>query len=140
MNAYETRAALEAMIGGIQKQNGAIDDAIKLKGQEEEATSTSTSQSESATDSYVAQADAVQDLNSQLTGLIDKINAANGVAQDAITANARYQDALAGLSDVVAKNGNSLDQSTAVGSADAAALSEVAAAAQTAAQAQSSRI
>lgn len=136
MNAYETRAALEAMIGGIQKQNGAIDDAIKLKGQEEEATSTSTAQSDSATDSYVAQADAVQDLSSQLTGLIDKINAANGVAQDAVTANARYQDALAGLSDVVAKNGNSLDESTAAGSANAAALSEVAAAAQSAARAQ----
>ncbi|MFC7942278.1 phage tail tape measure protein [Microbacterium oxydans] len=135
MNAYETRLALEAMIGGIQEQNAAIDDGIKLKGQEEKANSTATSQSESAADAYVEQADAVQDLSSQLSGLIDKINTANGVAVDAITTNANYLSALDGLAAQAEKVGTSLDESSVSGSANAAAMGEVAEKARAAAEA-----
>lgn len=136
MNAYETRLALEAMIGGIQEQNAAIDDGIKLKGQEEKANSTATSQSENAADAYIAQADAVQDLSSQLSSLIDKINTANGVAVDAITTNANYLSALDGLAGQAEKVGTSLDESTVSGSANAAAMGEVAEKARAAAEAQ----
>ncbi|MFC7942608.1 phage tail tape measure protein [Microbacterium oxydans] len=135
MNAYETRLALEAMIGGIQEQNAAIDDGIKLKSQEEKANSTATSQSESAADAYVEQADAVQDLSSQLSGLIDKINTANGVAVDAITTNANYLSALDGLAAQAEKVGTSLDESSVSGSANAAAMGEVAEKARAAAEA-----
>ena len=136
MNAYETRAALESMIGGIEKQNTAIDDAIQLKNQETTANSSVTGTIENASEAYIAQADAVADLNSQLTDLIARVNEANEIAQDAVTANARYQSALDGLTAQVEKNGTSLDENTASGSANAAALSDVAAAAQNAAQAQ----
>lgn len=136
MNAYETRLALEALTHGIGQQNAAIDEAVRLKGQEEEANAGATTTAESAAEAYMTQADTVQDLNSQLTDLITTINEANGVGQDAVTANARYQEALAGLSDEVAKNGTSLDQNTVSGSANAAALADLASSAQTAAQAQ----
>src|SRR5690606_39743791 len=58
---------------------------------------------------------------SELMSLVDTINESNGVARDAITTNANYQAALEGLNDLVEKNGTSLDQSTASGSANAAA-------------------
>lgn len=136
MNAYETRLALEAMIGGIQDQNAAIDDGIKLKGQEASANSTATETSENAAEAYVEQADAVQDLNSQLNSLIDKINAANGVAVDAITANASWRSALDGLASQVEKTGTTLDESTTAGLANAAAMGEISEKARAAAQAQ----
>jgi TP901 family phage tail tape measure protein len=136
MNAYETRLALEAMTGGIQQQNEAIDAGIKLKGQEEAASSTATSQSENAAEAYVEQADAVQDLNSQLTDLIEQINAANGVAVDAITANADYLSAMDSLAEQAGKVGTSLDESTVAGSANAAMMGEIAEKAREAAQAQ----
>lgn len=136
MNAYETRLALEALTNGIGQQNAAIDEAVRLKGQEEEANSGATASAESAAEAYQAEVSAVTDLNSQLTDLIDQINAANGVGQDAVTANARYQSALEGLSAEVERNGTTLDQNTAAGSANAAALAELAGSAQTAAQAQ----
>lgn len=136
MNAYETRLALEAMIGGIQQQNAAIDDGIKLKGQETEANSTATAQSQGAAEAYQEQADAVQDLSSQLASLIDNINAANGVAVDAITANANYLSAMDGLAAQAEKLGVSLDETSVSGSANAAAMGEIAEKARAAAEAQ----
>lgn len=120
----------------VEKETGALGRAAELAREKAEATRESGDVAESAADAYSAEADAIQDLSSQLTSLIDKINAANGVAQDAEAANARYQSALAGLSAEVEKNGASLDANTAAGSANRAALADLAGAAQNAAQAQ----
>lgn len=136
MNAYETRAALEAMVGGIQKQNGAIDDAIRLKEQEKEANSTSASQTKSAADAYLEEAGAVQDLQSQLSELIDTINAANGVGQDAVTQNIRYQEALAAVNEAISEGAYGLDISTDAGRANMDMLVGLASDSQAAAQAQ----
>ncbi|MEV8171061.1 phage tail tape measure protein [Microbacterium sp. NPDC077486] len=136
MNAYETRAALEAMIGGIQKQNGAIDEAIRLKGQEAEATSTSQAQSETAADTYLAQVDAVEALESQLTQLIDTINAANGVGQDAVTSNIRYQETLATVNEAIANGAYGLNTATEAGRANMDMLVGLASDSQAAAAAQ----
>ncbi|PRA79192.1 hypothetical protein [Microbacterium sp. MYb66] len=68
--------------------------------------------------------------------MIDRINAANGVAVDAITANANYLSALDGLSAQAEKVGTSLDESTVSGSANAAAMGELAEKARAAAEAQ----
>lgn len=136
MNAYEARAALEAMIGGIQKQNGAIDEAIRLKGQEAEATSASQAQSETAADTYLAQVDAVEALESQLTQLIDTINAANGVGQDAVTSNIRYQETLATVNDAIANGASGLKLSTEAGRANMDMLVQLASDSQAAAAAQ----
>ncbi|WP_336647520.1 phage tail tape measure protein [Microbacterium sp. MMO-10] len=103
-----------------------------------------------AADAYMDEAKTVEDLSSQMSKLIDQINEANGVNQDAVTANAQYQEALAGISDEVQRqrdeyeklNGTtdgfvaSLDESTAAGASNAAMLSDVARSAQDAAKAQ----
>ncbi|KQQ65083.1 hypothetical protein ASF63_14035 [Microbacterium sp. Leaf320] len=105
---------------------------------------------DTAAESYMKQADAVADLHSDLTDLIEQINEANGIAQDAVTANSNWLTALSGISEEVQRqrdqyeeaNGTldgfilSLDQATVSGAANAASLSDVAAAAIDAADAQ----
>lgn len=65
--------------------------------------------SESASDAYMAQADVVEDLKSQLMELIDTINAANGVGQDAVSQNIRYQETLEGVRQAIADGASGLD-------------------------------
>lgn len=107
-------------------------------------------EAQSAADAYMEQSASVQSLADELTALIDAINEVNGINQDAISANADYQAALAGISDEVQRQKDayqaahdtldgfnlSLDENTAAGSANAASLSDVAAKAQEAAQKQ----
>lgn len=150
MNAFEVRFALEAMVGGINNQNDASQRGTELKKQETEATEGSVDASKTAAESCLDESKKVDELNSQLSELINKINETNGTNQDAVSSNARYQEALAGISDAVQKQRDefekahdtldgfalSLDESTVSGSANAAMLSDVAGAAQTAAEKQ----
>lgn len=92
---------------------------------------------------YTKAADKAKALDDQITDLIDTINAANGVGQDAVTSNAAYQQALedagAAVKEFVADHGKSaaaLDESTAAGATNAAMLANLAADAQAAAKAQ----
>ncbi|GGD83207.1 phage tail tape measure protein [Microbacterium murale] len=132
----EAAAAAQELKGFINEQTAAYENGTKKLEQKNAMTADSVEASGTAAESYIQEADAVADLNSELTDLIDRINEANGIAQDAVTTNARYQDALAGLSEQVESNGTSLDENTASGSANAAAMADLAGAAQTAAQAQ----
>jgi TP901 family phage tail tape measure protein len=120
------------------------------------------------TDAATAYKDAAEhagELQSNLRELIDTINEANGIGQDAVSTNAAYQSALAGISDEVDRqkeafvdlqkkafqeaNGTldgfvgtldgfvlTLDETTEAGSANAAMLADVASKAQDAALAQ----
>lgn len=133
----ETYAALTRQLtDAVAGESASLDEAIKMADQKKRATDASADASETAAESYLDEADAVGELTGQLSELIDKINEANGVGQDAITANAQYQSALAGLSEQVEKNGASLDQATEAGSANAASLADLAGRAQDAAAAQ----
>lgn len=103
-----------------------------------------------AADAYLQAADEASGLTDQLMKLLDIMNQANEIGQDAVSANATYQDSLAGITTEVEAqkeayekaNGSlsgftfSLDESTVAGSANAAMLAAVAADAQTAASAQ----
>jgi TP901 family phage tail tape measure protein len=120
---------------------------------------------ETAADAYKAAADEAASLSDQLTELVDMINEANGVGQDAVSSNATWLESLDGITasvdaqkeafiklqeDAWLKSHEtldgfkgtldgftlSLDQSTASGSANASMLSDVAADAQAAAAAQ----
>lgn len=132
----EARDAAAQLKQGLEGEIGSLEEAERIARQQADATEKAAASSRTAAEAYVEEADAVSELNSELSGLIDKINEANGVGQDAITANAKWQEALAGLSAQVESNGTSLDRSTVAGSANAAALADVAAAAQDAAAAQ----
>jgi TP901 family phage tail tape measure protein len=94
-----------------------------------------------AADAYKLAADQAATLESNLTSLIDTINKANGVGQDAVSANANYQKALvdvnAAIKNIDPVTGkakaatdalkHTLDESTAAGSANAQMLSDLAA-------------
>lgn len=134
--AIVSSSAAHALRDGIEEQVGSLDRAEELARRQAEATREGTDAADGATDAYLDQASSVDDLSTQLSSLIETINRANGVGQDAITANARYQSALAGLAREVERSGTSLDRATEAGSANAAALADLAGLAQNAAAAQ----
>lgn len=120
----------------VEQETGALDRAAESARNKAEATATGADAAESAADAYIAESDALNDLNKQMTDLIDRINEANGVAVDAITANANYLSAMDGLSAQAEKLGVSLDETSVSGSANAAAMGEIAEKARAAADAQ----
>lgn len=89
-----------------------------------------------AAEGYMKAANEAQALTDEVLALVDAVNEANGVGQDAVSTNARWQAALAGIAEQVERTGTSLDQNTVAGSENAAALADVAGAAQAAARAQ----
>lgn len=143
--AYENSAT--DIMDAVRAQSEAIGQGIEIQGQKARADEESAASSESAADAYMSAADSAAELSSQMSQLIERINEANGVGQDAVTSNAKYQAALAGISGEVQKqreefeaaNGTldgftaSLDESTVTGSANAAMLANVASAAENAA-------
>jgi len=107
------------------------------------AANDSVSSTEQASEAYLAASGEVAGLQGELSKLIETINKANGVGQDAVSTNAAYEKTLADtgkeLDEFAKKNGVSrknLDESTVAGSANAASLADLAASSQTAAKAQ----
>lgn len=99
--------------------------------------------SDDAATAYKNAADEAQGLDNQISDLIDTINAANGVGQDAVSANASYQKSLADATKAVqdyvkahGKSAKALDETTVAGSSNAKMLSDLAADSQAAAKAQ----
>ena len=104
---------------------------------------------QTAADAYMEQSEVVADLTADLSALIDQINEANGIAQDAVTANSNWLTALSSISEEVQRQKDeyeetnetldgfilSLDQATESGAANAASLADVASKAQDAAAA-----
>ncbi|CAN5212642.1 hypothetical protein BH09ACT6_BH09ACT6_05840 [soil metagenome] len=96
-----------------------------------------------ASQAYQDAAKGASDLVSDLTRLIDTVNKANGVGQDAVSSNAAYQKSLSDAQDTVKKAlagtegySTSLDESTAAGSANADMLANLAGQSEKAAAAQ----
>lgn len=120
----------------VDAERSAQERATELRDQATRATERNEESVVSAAEAYTAAADETANLNDQLSKLIDRINEANGVGQDAVTANARWQEALAGIADEIEETGTSLDESTVAGSANASMLADVAGRAQDAAEKQ----
>ncbi|TQK19100.1 TP901 family phage tail tape measure protein [Microbacterium sp. SLBN-154] len=147
LSLFEVSSASTRALAGIEALQQAEKDGARITEQKNEITSEGVEETESAADAYLEAASGAEELSSQLSELIDEINEANGVGQDAITSNARYQEALAGISGEVQRqrdefqqtNGTldgfslSLDEATVAGSANAAMLADVASNAQDAA-------
>lgn len=105
-----------------------------------DANASSTVQSAQA---YQDAAKNASDLNQQISDLIDTINAANGVGQDAVSKNAAYQQSLSDVEATIQKvkegadgYSSSIDQTTAAGSKNADMFAQLAQKSQDAAKAQ----
>lgn len=109
---------------------------------QKKATEGSAESTAEAAEAYKDAATEASTLNDNLMSLIDTVNEANGVGQDAVTQNAAYQSSLAdakeAVDEFIAANGASvgaLDESTVVGSENAAMLADLASKSQAAAAA-----
>lgn len=94
MPAYEKALTDQASASGL-----AADDTTLLKLALEEVKPTALD----AADAYLQAANESKSLDDQLIQLIETINKANGVGQDAVSTNASYQQALLDANDAVAK-------------------------------------
>ena len=165
LTMVEVSQASTVLAEGVENVTRARKDGARIEEQQQEIATESVEVSKTATEAYLDEASSIDDLNSQLQELIDRINEANGIGQDAVSTNAAYQESIAGISEEVQRQkdkflepqkrayeelngtldgfvGNldgfslSLDQTTVAGSANAAMLADVAGKAQTAAEAQ----
>ncbi|CAN7520376.1 phage tail tape measure protein [Microbacterium maritypicum] len=141
--ATMAEANINSVVDAVRGENATIDEAIKLADLKQKATEQSADTSETAADAYIAEADSVEDLNSKLTTLIDTINEANGVGQDAVTTNADYQETLLKVNEQIANIqggvegfGRGLELTTQAGIDNSNMLVQMAKDSQDAAQAQ----
>ncbi|MDB5336960.1 MAG: hypothetical protein JWN70_2579 [Planctomycetaceae bacterium] len=105
--------------------DGVVQAKIDLE-DEQKAGVKSADSTNSAADAYQSAADQAKDLADAVQNLTDEINKANGVGQDAVTANADYQKALADTADAVKTAKGGLAENTAAGSANVAMLADLA--------------
>jgi len=147
---FNLRVEGEDLDQSIRDLAGGLGTAEKNFDDEAEAAEGSAESTTGAANSYQDAAAKAADLEGNLRELIDTINEANGVGQDAVSSNAAYQSALAGIRGEVDSqraayeelNGTldgftlSLDEGTASGSEAASMLADVAGKAQAAALAQ----
>lgn len=148
MPDYRDALIAEATAQGINVSS--MDEAERKQTLLNLATEQAESPAREAAAAYKNAAAEAKALNDEILSLIDAVNEANDVAQDAEKANAQYQSALAGIADEVQRqkdayedaNGSlegfnlSLDRNTESGSSNRDMLVDVASAAQDAAKAQ----
>ncbi|GAA3730071.1 phage tail tape measure protein [Leifsonia bigeumensis] len=127
----------------LRQVSGELDSAKEKHEQLAEAQGEGTKTTISASDAYVDAQKEIDGLEQELDQLIDTLNRANGVGQDAITANIDYQDALAAVDEQIGKikkgadgYAASLDITTAAGRDNMALLVDLADNAWDAAKAQ----
>ena len=127
----------------VERENAAREEGRELVDQQAEATDGSVESAENAAEAYIAEAESVEDLSSKLSTLIETINEANGVGQDAVSANADYQQSLTDVKtqiDNIAAGtegyARGIDLSTQAGRNNAEMLLHLAQDSQEAAQAQ----
>lgn len=142
----EMPALKNAMLDQATAAGIVADDQTLLKlalGDTSAATEQATGTAQSAAGAYLEAANGAGSLQDELTQLISTIMEANGVGQDAVSANIDYQNALAKVDENIqkAKDGVegyslSLDQGTQVGRDNLGMLNDLASSSQNAADKQ----
>ena len=146
----EFGVAMQQLTEKVQQLRDAQSDAAQMAKATDAAqksltssTDANASSTDAAAEAYSRAASTAEDLQEQLNSLIDSINKANDVGQDAITQNLDYQNALAKVDDAIAKANagaegyaNTLDTSTQAGRDNLDMLVGMSAKARDAAEAQ----
>lgn len=144
-NGRESLSAKTAndLKAAVEGEAGSVADAAQQHRDLTAATDNSAGSTQTAASAYQDAAQQAANLTDQITQLVDEINKANGVGQDAVTTNASYQKALSDVSDYIDKARKgvkgytlSLDEHTAVGSANVSMLADLAKKNEDAAKAQ----
>lgn len=143
LSLTDVSAASSLVAQSVLGEASSLQEAIRVGEQKNKVTGEGAEVSKSAAEAYLDAASGAADLTSQLHELIDAVNQANGVGQDAISKNIDYQNALADLDETIANAREgiegyalTLDQSTQAGRDNLDMLVQLAADAQGAADAQ----
>lgn len=136
LNLFEVSSASSLVAEAIGSESAALAEGARILRQKKDATEEEEETTRDAAQAYVDAATEVSDLNSELSKLIDTINEANGVGQDAVTANLNYRDALAEVDAVIAAGKAGWDENTQAGRDNRQMLVDLAKQAQDAAKAQ----
>ncbi|GAA1959956.1 phage tail tape measure protein [Microbacterium aquimaris] len=120
----------------VNDEREAQERANVIRDQAARATDENAESAESAAEAYLEATEGVQDLRGQLEELIETINEANGVGQDAISQNIAYKDALAEVDAAIAEGTTGWDVNTEAGRVNQQMLVDLAAQSQDAAKAQ----
>lgn len=94
----------------VQDETDGLVRGAEIREQIKGATDENTESTKSAAQAYIDAASGAGDLNDELSTLLETINKANGVGQDAISANIAYKDALAEVDEVIRKAGEGIDE------------------------------
>lgn len=150
-DAYNAaKGAADVVTDAVKGEADSMAEAIRVQKQKNSVTETGTEVAKTAAGAYLEQSDAAASLENELQKLIDAIMETNDENSDAIHSNAKYQEALAGITDEVQRqkdeyeraNGSldgfslSLDRNTEAGSANESMLTSVSDAARQAAEDQ----
>lgn len=135
--------AIKSEGAALEKSQKIKKDQIEANKGVEDSTNAAASTTSDAAQAYLDAADGAQKLTDQIGQLVDSINKANGVGQDAVSSNASYQAALAKVQDTIKKvkdgadgYSSSLDENTAAGSDNVQMFADLAKRSQDAADAQ----
>ncbi|NLP85441.1 phage tail tape measure protein [Microbacterium sp. CFH 90308] len=136
LSLLEVSSASGLVAEAIGNESRALAEGARILDQKKEATEEEAGSTRDAAQAYMDAASEVSDLNSELSQLIETINEANGVGQDAITANLNYRDALAEVDALIAEGATGWDANTQAGRDNQSMLVDIAKQAQDAAEAE----
>jgi TP901 family phage tail tape measure protein len=94
----------------LQDETDGLARGKEIREQVKNATDENTESTKTAAEAYIDAASGASDLDDELTTLLETINEANGVGQDAISANIAYKDSLAEIDDVIQKAREGIDE------------------------------
>jgi TP901 family phage tail tape measure protein len=94
----------------IKDETDGLERGKDIREQSKDATDKNAESTKTAAQAYQEAADQAGNLNDELATLLETINEANGVGQDAISANIAYKDSLAEIDDVIQKARDGVDE------------------------------
>lgn len=106
----EFASAIDAVVNGVRGESASMEEAIRLAEQKNEVTEEGVPITESAAGAYLEAAEGAGELKSQLEELVSLIMEANGIGQDAISANIDYANAMADVDEAIRKATEGLDE------------------------------
>lgn len=143
ISMFDLDVATGQLRDSVRGESSSLEEAIRVNEQKDEVTAKGVEVTKSAAGAYIEAAEGASSLEDELSKLIDTVNEANGVGQDAISANIGYGDALAKVDETIQKAREgaegyalTLDQSTQTGRDNLGMLNDLAEKAQKAAESQ----
>jgi TP901 family phage tail tape measure protein len=122
LSASDLAVAYATVKDAVAGESSSLEEAIRVAEQKNSVDSDTVDSTGTTADAYQAAADSAGSLLDNLTQLLDTINEANGINQDAVSANVDYQQSIADIDGAIqkAREGQegyslTLDQTTQAG-------------------------